>query len=169
MPTYRTDKELEELAAQVIKEHRPGLAIVAICYMFREEAAISDDKVVAGMCVRVDDRNYTIHSFDIVIEIARDVWSEATDQFRVALIDHELGHVGVRYDEDGEPIRDANTDRLKTYLRRHDIEEFEDVLERYGAYHKGLRDFLDAFARNKVAAKKRRKSKDDEGEEVDLG
>lgn len=132
MPAYKQDKELSDIGAVVIKEHRPGLAIAAICYMFRAEAAITDDKVIAGMCVRVDDRNYTIHSFDFVIEIARDLWEEATDQFRTALIDHELGHVGIRYDEDGEPIRDPNTDRLKTYTKRHDIEEFEDVLERHG-------------------------------------
>ena len=44
------------------------------------------------------------------------------------------------------------------------------MLERYGAYHKGLRDFLDAFARNRVAARKSRRSKvGEDGEEVDLG
>jgi len=164
MPVYKQDKELAEIAALVIKEHRPGLEIAKICYMFREEAAISDDKVIAGMCVRVDDRNYTIHSFDMVIEIARDVWEEATGQFRVALMDHELGHVGIRYDEEGEPIRDAVTDRLKTYSKRHDIEEFEDVLERHGAYHKALRDFLEAFARNKVSVKKKKTQTDEDFE-----
>jgi len=167
MPHYKQNKELEEIAATVIKAHRPGLEIAAICYMFREVAAITDEKVVAGMCVRVDDRNYTIHSFDFVIEIAQDVWDEASVDFRVALMDHELGHVGIRYDEEGEPVRDPETERLKTYSKKHDIEEFEEVLERHGAYHKALREFLAAFARSK-AAQKKKPSADEGGERLDL-
>lgn len=150
MPNYTLDKGLEELGKAIIYKTRPILGHVKIAYMFRPEAAISDDKVIAGMCIRVDDRNRTVHDQDFIIEIAKDVWDEApSDEFRNALMDHELGHAGVRCDENGDVIYDEKTNRPKTYIKKHDIEEFEDVLERHGAYHKNLRSFLDAFARHK--------------------
>lgn len=162
MPAYTIDKTIETVANKIIAQHRKDLAMLKICYMFRETAAISDDKTIAGMCCKVDDRNKTVHAFDFLIEIAKDVWDEASDEFRLALIDHELGHVGIRYNAPNEPAMDEKTGRLKTYVRRHDVEEFEDVLERHGAYHKGLRDFLDAFAATAKAAKKKKSPLDDD-------
>lgn len=158
MPAYTMDKGLESLANTIIDQHRPMLKMLKIGYMFRDQAPISDDKVVAGMCYRVDDRNRTVHGHDFLIEISKDVWDQASDEFKIALMDHELGHVGIRMDEDGQPAMDEKTLRLKTYVHRHDIEEFEVILERYGAYHKALRSFLDAFAKNSAAAKKKKKT-----------
>jgi len=161
MPAYKADKVLEQVAVDIINKVRQDLKHVQICYMFRDTAAITDDKVVAGMCIRVDDRNYTIHGFDFVIEIAKDVWDEADDTFRVALMDHELGHVGIRFDaDDDDPRRDDKTDRVKTFSKRHDVEEFEDVLERHGAYHKALREFLKKFAERKLKEKKKKTDED---------
>lgn len=163
MPSYKTDKDLESLATILIKKHRPKLVNVAICYMFRDEAALDrqSEKVIAGQCTRTDDRNYTIHEFDFVIEVARDIWEDATDQFRTALMDHELGHVGIRFDENDEVMRDPRTDRVRTFIRKHSVEEFEEILERYGDWHKELRDFLAAWAR-------RRMKRDEEDDDVDL-
>lgn len=149
MPAYQLDKDLEALGTEIIHSTRPYLGHVKIAYMFRPEAAVSDDKVIAGMCIRVDDRNRVIHDQDFIIEIAKDVWEDATQEFRRALMDHELGHAGIRMDENGDVIYDEKTNRPKTYIKKHDIEEFEDVLERHGAYHKALRQFLEAFARSK--------------------
>lgn len=155
---YKPDKGLEALGLQIIKAYRPKLEHLKICYMFRPEASISGDKTVAGRCIRVDDRHWAIHHYDFLIEIALDVWSQANDDFKRALMDHELGHIGMELTEEGGPIRDESTGRLKVRCKMHDIEEFEDVLERHGAYHKKLREFLDAFARHK-------KKKPDKGDE----
>lgn len=158
MPVYTAAPEVEKIAQRIINTTRPILGHVKISYMFRPEAPVSDGKVTGGMCIRVDDRNRTIHDHDFIIEISKDIWDEATDQFKEALVDHELGHVGIRMSkEDGaedDPIYDETTNRPKTFIRKHDIEEFEDVLERHGAFHKGLRDFLDAFARGRSKEKK---------------
>lgn len=160
MPSYAQDKGLESLANTIIKVHRAKLEHLKICYIFRDEAPISGDKVIAGRCIRVDDRNWTVHKFDFIIEIAKDVWEQATDDFKRALMDHELGHIAMELTAEGGPVRDERNGRLKTRCKMHDIEEFEEVLERHGAYHKKLREFLDAFARHK---KKKRKT--DESEE----
>lgn len=150
MPAYASDPSLEPIGQKIIDEYRPDLKILKIKYLFRDKAPVSENHVTAGMCYRVDDRNRTLHGYDIIIELARDVWDEANDDFRRALVDHELGHIGIRIDDDsGSPAIDDATGRVKVYLRKHDIEEFEDVLERHGAYHKGLRSFLEAFAKGR--------------------
>lgn len=153
MPAYTADKGLETLGNKIIKADRETLSILKICYMFRAEAAVTDDKVIAGRCVRVDDRNWTVHKYDFLIEIARDVWDDASEEFQLALMDHELGHCGIRMDEDGQPGIDDKTNRIRSYCKMHDIEEFEDVLERHGGYHKSLRKFLAAFVEHKKAKK----------------
>lgn len=149
MPRYEESVNLKNLGEALIEKHHPGLAHIKIAYEFRDEATISNGKVIAGRCIRVDDRNLILHDNDVIIEIAKDVWSEATDNFQTAIMDHELSHIGIRFEEDGEPARDPKSNRIKIYLEHHDIEEFADVLERYGDYHVALRDFLKAFERNK--------------------
>lgn len=156
MPFYQIDQGLADLANDIINTRRPYLKVVKIVYMFRPEAPISNGRAIAGMCIKVDDRNRTVHDFDFLIEIAKDIWNDASEEFRRALMDHELGHAGIRTDEQGVPQKDENTDRLKTYCKPHDIEEFTDVLEVYGAYHSKLRAFLNAFAAHKLAAKKKK-------------
>lgn len=160
MPSYTLDASLQEVASKVIQVDRRHLQIMKIAYMFRPEAPVSDGKATAGMCIRLDDRNYTIHGYDFVIEIAKDIWEEADEKFRLALMDHELGHIGIRYGEDGQPEMDEKSGRIKTYCKKHDIEEFEDVLERHGDYHPALRSFLRAFAKRKEDAKKPKKKEE---------
>jgi len=159
MPKYEESTTLKNLGESLIEKHHPNHKHVKICYEFRDEASISNGKVIAGRCVRVDDRNFIIHGYDVIIEIAKDVWTEATDNFKTAIMDHELSHIGIRFEDDGEPERDSKNDRVKVYLRHHDIEEFADVLERYGDYHVALREFLKAFERNK-----KRQEQEDEGD-----
>lgn len=166
MPAYEiSTPEVEKIAKKIIEDHREDLKILNLRFIFRPEAPISDQHVIAGMTVKTDDRNWALHKHDFLIEIAKDVWDEAEDDFKVALVDHELGHVGIHYDDDGQPKMDEKSGRIRTYCRRHDIEEFEDVLARHGAYHRNLRKFLEAFVRNKEETKKRKKEEKEEVEE----
>lgn len=153
MPLYSVDNELEQLANGLIKAHHPSLEAVRIAYVFRDQAPVSNGKTVAGMTYRCDDRNFALHHFDFVIEIAKDVWQDATNDFRRALMDHELCHPRLVLDEDGRPIRDEKTGRLKVGINKHDVEEFDAILERHGAYHSDLRKFLSAWARRKESKK----------------
>lgn len=172
MPAYIPNaSEVKKIADEVIEKHLPHLKLLSIEYIFRPEASVSEDRVTCGMCCRVDDRNWTIHRNDFIIEIAKDVWDEATDEFKVALVHHELSHCGIRLEEDGiAPRMDEKSGRIRTYCKPHEIEEFEQVLEVHGAYHKKLRDFIDAFGRNKRDKKKKDDTitTGDESEDVDL-
>jgi len=142
MPSYSLDKELKEVADSLISKHYSLLKELKIEFLFRDEVAISQERVTAGMCVKVNDRDRTLHGADIIIEIARPIWTEATANFKKALMDHELSHIGVKVDGQGKLEVNEATGRPKLFIRRHDIEEFADVLERNQGWHKDLRDFL---------------------------
>lgn len=159
--------DVRAIADKIIKDHRPDLANLNIQYIFRPEASISNTKVIAGRCIRVDDRNWLLHQFDVLIELAQDIWGQANDEFKVALVDHELGHIGIVRDKDGEVAFDEGSGRVKIRMNHHDIEEFEDVLQRHGAYHKDLREFLRAYELSKLAKKSSKSSNDDDDDDPD--
>ncbi len=159
---YAVSKELENLGNEIIAKDRPELAVMKIQYMFRPTASVSNGRIVAGRCIKVDDRNWTIHGFDFLVEIAGDVWQEAAGEFRTAIMDHELGHIGIRKDENGDEVRDEETQRISAYIKLHDIEEFDEVLARHGAYHPALRQFLKKFQEHTEAAKKKKPQADED-------
>jgi hypothetical protein len=142
--------EVEEIAKEIMELHYPNLrdAGLDIAYMWRTEAmALGEGRVAAGQCVHVADREFAIHGHDFLIIMARDVWNDASEEFRRAVVDHELSHVGIRYDEDGGIEYDEDTNRAKTFCRRHEVEEFSEVLERHGAYHSSLVRFLNSYGK----------------------
>jgi len=159
MARYAADPTLEAVAKPLIDKHHPNLKMIKIAYLFREEASISMEKVVAGMAIKCSDRDFAIHKTDAIIEIARDIWDESPANFREALMDHELSHIKVVMDPESDtPKMDEMTMKIKIQIIHHDIEEFEGVLERHGAYHKNLRTFLEAWPARKEEQKKAKKA-----------
>ncbi|EMQ0326503.1 putative metallopeptidase [Acinetobacter baumannii] len=57
----------------------------------------------------------------------------ASDVNFCALLEHELYHIGVERDSDGEIIYSDHTGLPKHYLACHDVEEFIGVVKRWGA------------------------------------
>ncbi|RZG79499.1 hypothetical protein EXE06_18550 [Acinetobacter pittii] len=68
-----------------------------------------------------------------LITIDASYCDQATDRDFCALIEHELYHIGVERDEDGDPIISDMTGLPKHYLAGHDVEEFVGVVKRWGA------------------------------------
>ncbi|WPP68985.1 putative metallopeptidase [Acinetobacter pittii] len=58
---------------------------------------------------------------------------KANDGEFCALLEHELYHIGVERDDDGEMIFSSSTGLPKHYLAGHDVEEFIGVTKRWGA------------------------------------
>lgn len=149
MPAYVLNQGLQDAVEVRIAKYYSQLQELKIQAMFREETMMSAGRVVAGMTVRPDDRNWLVHQKDVIIEFSEEVWKGASDKFRDALVDHELCHVVIRVDSKGKTERDEETGRIKVSLAHHDIEEFNEVLQRHGAYHAELRTFLRTFERQK--------------------
>jgi len=68
-----------------------------------------------------------------LITIDASYCDQANDCDFCALIEHELYHIGVERDQDGEPLYSEMTGLPKHYLAGHDVEEFVGVVKRWGA------------------------------------
>jgi hypothetical protein len=102
-----------------------------------------DGRCTLGKCKRLTDLDREFTSYDFVIILRREWWlhRDVKDAQRLALLDHELCHATVRLDPNsGEPIED-DRGRKVYRVRKHDIEEFEEVVRRHGTYKRDLEVF----------------------------
>lgn len=67
-----------------------------------------------------------------LITIDASFCEKANDSEFCALLEHELYHIGVMRDEDGEIVYSDSSGLPKHYLAGHDVEEFIGVVKRYG-------------------------------------
>jgi hypothetical protein len=68
-----------------------------------------------------------------LITIDASFCEQTSDREFCALIEHELYHIGVERDAEGEIIYSDNTGLPKHFLAGHDVEEFIGVVKRHGA------------------------------------
>jgi hypothetical protein len=140
--------------------YRQMLDLVARCHPHLAEARIAiawntawkadaDDHLRLGQAKKAADLERDMHRFDLVILLNRQAWDEFDGRMREALLDHELSHFAVSQDnETGEDKRDERG-RLCYRIRRHDVEEFTDIVERHGVWKRDLETFVRAAAEAK--------------------
>lgn len=107
-----------------------------------------DGRLVLGKCKKASDLDRELAAFDFVILLNKGFWQDfdVTDAQRRALLDHELCHAAVAYDQLGEPIEDERGRKVYR-IRKHDIEEFAVIVERHGCYKRDLETFAAALRR----------------------
>jgi hypothetical protein len=105
-----------------------------------------DGHLVLGRCVKASDLNRECAPYDFVILLNREVWqdSEFLPEKKRALVDHELCHAARAHSKDGEPKEDERG-RPIWRMRKHDIEEFREVVIRHGCYKRDLEEFARAL------------------------
>jgi hypothetical protein len=99
-----------------------------------------DGKVILGMAKVCGAFERQLHGFDLEILLNYDFWHhpDTKDPQRKALMDHELSHPRPIMDEDlGIPKLNENG-RTCYYLRKHDIEDFAEVVRRNGIWKADL-------------------------------
>ncbi len=85
-----------------------------------------DGKKIIGTSVKVTDRMKAAGlEYDFLIELNENNFAELTHEQQTAALDHELYHCEVYKDEEGE---------TKFRIRKHDIEEFFEMIDRYGVW-----------------------------------
>lgn len=125
------------------REFHPETAEAQIGLAWRKNiTANADGQILLGRCVKTSDLNREFLDYDFIIVLNREVWVEQEwDQAKkLALIDHELCHAAVAVDEDGEPKYNERG-RPVFRCRKHDIEEFHEVVARHGVYKADLEVF----------------------------
>lgn len=107
-----------------------------------------DGRLTLGKCKKASDLDRELAPYDFCILLNQEFWlnPRVTDAQRQALLDHELMHAAVVYDEDGE-IKHDERGRACYRIRKHDIEEFADIVARHGCYKRDLEEFARAIVR----------------------
>ena len=102
-----------------------------------------DGRLVLGKLRKASDLEREFHEFDFVVLLNKLFWNDekVTDAQRVALLDHELCHASRAHDQrSGAPLCDERG-RAVWRTRKHDIEEFSDIIHRHGVYKRDLEIF----------------------------
>ena len=143
---------LYRLVSKLVTTHHRELigANIALAWC-RSWRADVDGRQRLGQCKRASDLDRECAPFDFVILLNQDFVTNptVTDEQRLALLDHELMHATVKLDPTThEPMTDEKG-RTVYRLRKHDIEEFGDVVERHGLWKKDLEHFAVQLRRAK--------------------
>ncbi len=131
---WRCGGDVIEIADQIIAAHHPHLAGCEILFLFRDQAAKSAGKLIAGKASKMSPKENAIAgdvSYAFKIELASDLWTLNTEAWRRALVDHELCHCAGNEDDGWE-------------IAPHDLEEFASIVERHGLWKSDVRDFVKA-------------------------
>ena len=103
----------------------------------------ADGHIRLGQCLKRGDLDRELDGFDFVILLNEEYWQGLDDAQKLAIIDHELCHAQIVCDADGEAQRD-DRGRLVCRIRKHDIEEFKDIVQRHGLYTDDLAEIAKA-------------------------
>lgn len=142
---YIPAPDVKEIAEKLIKEHHPDIAEFRMEFVFVDKTPNKGGKEVWGTMRKVsalpaylaaDDKDqadgYTEPFF--VMVISKPIWENLPDDKKVALVDHELCHAGVKTDKDGNP---------KPHIIPHDLEEFTAIVKRHGLWRDDVKEFLE--------------------------
>lgn len=108
-----------------------------------------DGQLVLGRCRKVSELDKQYAGFDFIIILNREAWENLEPSQREALVHHELCHAAISLDANGNIKKDAR-ERTCFRLRKHDIEEFGDVVAAHGCYKSDLSDFVIAAVNSKL-------------------
>lgn len=136
-PAYRVMEDLIPKHHQHLKD-----AKIAMAWNFSWKADV-DGRLILGKCKKVAPIDRELHGFDFVIMLNFDIWNSAefADKQRIALVDHELCHAEMAVDEETGEQKADEAGRLQWRMRKHDIEEFREIVQRHGLYKADLVDF----------------------------
>ena len=90
---------------------------------FNDQTEDDQEPEIAGRCVKAPGLWRDFTGFDFAIWARKHFWDQFDAGLRRALVLHELLHIEIKRDNDGNP---------KFATRKHDVEDFVDVARQYG-------------------------------------
>lgn len=129
--------EIEEMAKFIINKWRPDLRNIEIAYIFKQKASKSGDNVTFGSAKAESDLQKVLHRYEAVIQIGYDTWIGLDLDQKLRLIDHELQHLGI------------DAEKGKLGIVTHPVEEFPDVVQRWGLGKDADVQFIAAYEKFK--------------------
>ncbi len=144
-------REPYKLLDELVTKHHPHLTNARIGMAWHVDVkADVDGHIMLGKCVKVSDLQKEFAEYDFIIVLNRQVWynSNFDSPKKAALVDHELCHAEMARDKDGEDKTDERG-RPVYRVRKHDIEEFTEIIRRHGCYKVDLEIFAKALLARK--------------------
>lgn len=144
----------EDEAGNVHQYYRIMEQLVVGCHDHLAEARIAiamnyawqpdrDNHTKLGKATLVKQLHKEFHGYDFLIELNYDACQGMSEEHITALIDHELCHCAVATDKEGEIVYDTRG-RAVYRIRKHDLEEFRDVVARNGIWKSDIAAFVQA-------------------------
>lgn len=155
--------EVEAIANELIPKYHQHLLDfnVKIRYLFVSKTPKSGGKEVWGTCRKVSGMNAFLEGGAkndgpfFVITMSKDVWELLSEDKRRALTDHELCHASAsvkQAKDEADADLDAEIEQdnpVKLSIKPHDLEEFSDIVRRYGLWREDVQEFVEAALRSK--------------------
>lgn len=132
---------------ELIEKHHSHLAdariVIAWRFGWNED---QDGRLQLGQCKKASDIDRDLHDYDFIILLNSDVWNKAgfSEAQMRALIDHELCHAQVVVNEETGEVKTDETGKNVYRIRKHDIEEFHEIVARHGCWKHEIREFAEA-------------------------
>jgi hypothetical protein len=120
----------------VIANHLPDLVEVKIGITWHNNLKPdSDGKIEIGMSRSVGDPARQRCGLDWEIVLNQEWWHhpQTSDEMRKAMLHHQMMHIGLRKDDNGDMKKDE-LERPRLYTRKHNVEEFREVIQAHGLY-----------------------------------
>jgi hypothetical protein len=134
---------VKRIAEQLIPQFHQHLENATILYLFTDAKRSKNKKVVLGTAKKTSPMEHFLsqrddrEGADFVLLFGVEEWFKLTEEQRTALVDHELMHCSVDYDED--------TEEPSWAIRAHDVEEFAEIIRRHGLSEPQLEEFAAAM------------------------
>jgi hypothetical protein len=152
--TYSPADEPRKIGYELIKKHHDHLSGRRVEFLFVErkdkdgnsQAITRRGKNLYGQAKLVTGLNAYLGTHDLdelqpffVILIIKHFWTNASDLFKQALVDHELCHCEY----------DSETDKYSTV--DHDVTEFTQIVKRHGLWNPGVEAFVKSAKQQSLA------------------
>ncbi len=147
--TYEAAPEVARIAKRLIAMNHAHLReeSVRVEYVFRSDTPKKNGKLTLGVTRKVSgfpawlsrDKEAEPESEDaetspyFALVIPRPEWLLMEPRMKEALVDHELTHCATKRDKKGN---------LQLYIKPHDLEEFNAIVERHGLWRRDVTQFL---------------------------
>ena len=124
---YERSEKYEQLGKEVINDvpELLYLANIPICFMASDKRKRKSKFLVYGECIKVNELSKDFCPYEFLIVVYEPNTERFNEQQFKILLEHELLHVGVEYD-------DFSGEIIKTYINDHDYTDFKQIANKYG-------------------------------------
>lgn len=147
-PTSEPYKILHSVLDKHHDDIRTARVQIALAWRYRLKSD-PDGILVLGKCIKITDLHKEFMDYDFIIILNYEAWQSFSLAQKEALIDHELCHASIAVDEETGENKVDERGRTVFRIRKHNIEEFREIIERHGCYKDDLKKFAEAILKEK--------------------